>query len=82
MSDTREAAISIGGVALTYAESLAVRVGLDMAIAHFSEPNSVGRDEQGQRMRDNYLRLLSRVQTLVHASARGPHGLPEPIALR
>lgn len=72
-----EAHISIGGVELAFAESLSLRVGLEMAIAQFADPHSCGTDEHGRIMRENYLHHLGRVRELVLTSAHRK-GLREP----
>lgn len=76
-----EARITVGGTELSFAEALSLRVGLDMAVAHFSQPGSCGGDEHGRRMRENYLRHLGHVRELVLRAGQSGEAVlsvPEP----
>lgn len=61
----KEAKITIGGVELSYAQSMTLRV----AIAAFdTTPGSLGDDEHGMKMAANYRRNCAEIEQLINSS--------------
>jgi hypothetical protein len=64
-----EALITIGGVALTFAQSMTVRVALGSFQLELSA-NGMGDDETGKRLCANYKRIVGELNALIASSTQ------------
>jgi hypothetical protein len=64
-----EADITISGVALTFAESMTVRVALE-TFAHVLLNQGLGKDKEGSVIAENYLRSIDSIRQLIFRTAR------------
>ncbi len=64
-----EADITISGVALSFGESMTVRVALE-TFTHVLLNQGLGDDEHGRKMVESYLKNIENIRQLIFKSAR------------
>ena len=67
-----EADITINGVALSYSQSMTLRVALTGFLMDLADPNHLGTDEHGQTMTKLYRQRASEIQDLIFLNLTGP----------
>lgn len=67
---TKEAEITISGVALTEAQSMTVRVALGSFVMELSAPDSLGTDDTGRKIAAGYAARLQELHALLRLTCR------------
>lgn len=65
-----EADITINGAALSFGQSMALRVAVSNFLMSLSEPDALGDDEPGRNIAAGYKARMTEVSALIHKSSQ------------